>query len=300
MIEHTLNDADTIQGLSVLYNVPWQDIADYNNLEYPYTMTSRQAYYELYAGGYVRISRVQTNSELVIAAGGQFQTETDAQGIQKTYELIETATLTTGVAEGYFYVRSLVPGSYGNTIAGSIIVVGSIQTDSMYSNPITVTNPQPFTSGKDARVRLTGQVIYIDIANQTSKQPSSSYIEELGGIDLVTMPDNDITYDGAGDWDVVTGSENIQQAANHRLTTRRGSITQHPTYGSRLHELIGIAQAPYVQKLIELDVIETLMNDERIDTVTVNSIEMDITAIRVDISFTAAGTESQTTASVSA
>ncbi len=299
MIEHTLNDADTIQGLSVLYNVSWQDIADYNNLEYPYTMTSRQAYYELYAGGYVRISRVQTNSELIIAAGGQFQTETDAQGIQKTYELIETATLATGIAEGYFYVRSLVPGSYGNTIAGSIIIVGNIQTNSMYSNPITVTNPQPFTSGKDARVRLTGQVIYIDDANQTAKQPSSSYIEELGGIDLVTMPDDDITY-GAGDWDVVTGSENIQQAANHRLTTRRGSITQHPTYGSRLHELIGIAQAPYVQKLIELDVIETLMNDERIDTVTVNSIEVDVTAIRVDISFTAAGTESQTTASVSA
>ncbi|WP_017814478.1 contractile injection system sheath initiator [Paenibacillus shenyangensis] len=300
MIEHVLNDADTIQGLSVLYNVPWQDIAEYNNLEYPYTMTSRQAYFELYAGGYVRFMRTQADSELTIAAGSQFKTEIDAQGIQKVYELTEDATLAAGTAEGYFYVRSMVPGSFGNTIAGSIIIVGEIKTNSIYSNPVTVTNPQPITSGKDARVRLTGQTIYIDDTNQTTRQPSSSYIEELGGVDLVAAVDNDITYDGAGDWGVVVGAENIQQAANHRLTTRRGSITQHPTYGSRLHELIGLAQAPYINKLIELDVIETLLDDERIDTVTVNAIEVDMTAIRVDISFTAAGTESQTIASVSA
>lgn len=299
MIEHVLNDADTIQGLAVLYNVKWQDIADYNQLEYPYTMTSRQAYYELFAGGYIKISRDQVQQALTIYAGSQFVTEQDAQGIQKQYELTEDATLAAGLAEGYFYVRCTTAGSFGNAIAGSIIGIGSIQSNISYGQ-LTITNPDPFSNGKDAKVRLTGQVIYIDDSDQITQQPSVSYIQELAGTDLLFTPDGDLIDDGSGDWDSVSGSGNIQQSANNRLVTRRGSLTQHPTYGSRLHELIGIAQAPYVKKLIELDVIETLLDDERIESVVVNFIEVTQTSIYVDITITAAGTESQLQTTVAA
>jgi phage baseplate assembly protein W len=281
MIEHVLNDADTIQGLSVLYNVPWQDIADYNNLEYPYTLTSREAYYTLYASGYLLVRRQATASPLTLYAGSLFMTDVDSQGVQKIYELVEDTTLAAGAAEGYFYVRCRQPGTFGNTISGSI-VLGDVRTSTNVS--LYVTNPEPFTNGKDARVRLTGQTVYIN-----TDQVITTTLEPLGGTDLMVSPDGDLMEDEAGDWATVTGLDNIKQAVSHRLVTRRGSLTQHPTYGSRLHELIGLAQAPYIRKLVELDIHETLLYEDRIDGITVDNIVIQQTAYYIYLTINVAG-----------
>ncbi|WP_025684583.1 GPW/gp25 family protein [Paenibacillus maysiensis] len=283
MIEHVLNDADTIQGLSVLYNVPWQDIADYNNLEYPYTMTSREAYYTLYASGYLVVRRQAVSLPLTLYAGSLFMTDVDSQGIQKVYELVEDTTLAAGVAEGYFYVRSRLPGSFGNTIAGSIVLSGSVRS-SAEPGSLSVTNPEPFTNGKDARVRLTGQTVYIN-----SDQTATTTPEPLGGTDLMVSSDGDLMEDETGDWAAVTGIDNIKQAVSHRLVTRRGSLTQHPTYGSRLHELIGLAQAPYIRQLIELDIHEALLYEDRIDGITVDNIVIQQTAYYIYLTINVAG-----------
>ncbi|URJ36618.1 hypothetical protein MF625_001037 [Paenibacillus polymyxa] len=287
MIEHVLNDADTIQGLSVLYNVPWQDIADYNGLEYPYTMTSREAYYTLYASGYLLVRRQATAAPLTLYAGSLFMTDIDSQGIQKIYELVEDTTLAAGVAEGYFYVRSQLPGSFGNTIAGSIVLSGSVRF-SAEPGSLSVTNPEPFTNGKDAKVRLTGQIVYINNGIELATTPSA---EPFGGTDLKMTPDGDLSDDGAGDWEVVTGIDNIKQAVSHRLVTRRGSLTQHPTYGSRLHEFIGLAQAPYIRQLVELDIHETLAYEDRTDGVTVDSVIVQLTFMYISLTISVAGSK---------
>jgi hypothetical protein len=54
-----------------------------------------------------------------------------------------------------------------------------------------------------------------------------------GGLDLA--PDN------AGDLDLTHGNDNIVQALTLRLMVRRGELAPlgWPTYGSRIHELIG-------------------------------------------------------------
>ncbi|WP_202894708.1 GPW/gp25 family protein [Paenibacillus sp. 23TSA30-6] len=280
IVEHVLNDADTIQGLSVLYNVPWQDIADYNNLEYPYTMTSREAYYTLYASGYLLIRRQAVSLPLTLYAGSLFKTDVDSQGVQKVYELVEDTTLAAGAAEGYFYVRSRLPGSFGNTIANSIVLPNS------EPGSLSVTNPEPFTNGKDAKVCLTGQIVYINNGTELATTPSA---EPFGGTDLKMTPDGDLSDDGAGDWEVVTGIDNIKQAVSHRLVTRRGSLTQHPTYGSRLHEFIGLAQAPYIRQLVELDIHETLAYEDRIDGVTVDNVVIQQTSYYVYLTITVAG-----------
>ncbi|WP_311080968.1 GPW/gp25 family protein [Paenibacillus polymyxa] len=285
MIEHVLNDADTIQGLSVLYNVPWQDIADYNGLEYPYTMTSREAYYTLYASGYLLVRRQAVSLPLTLYAGSLFMTDVDSQGVQKVYELVEDTTLVAGAAEGYFYVRSRLPGSFGNTIAGSIVLSGSIQS-SIEPGSFSVTNLEPFTSGKDAKVRLTGQIVYINNGTELVTAPS---VEPFGGTDLKMAPDGDLVDDGAGDWEVVAGIDNIKQAVSHRLVTRRGSLTQHPTYGSRLHEFIGLAQAPYIRQLVELDIHETLNYEDRIDSVTVDNVVIQQATYYVYLTINVAG-----------
>lgn len=280
MIEHVLNDADTIQGLSVLYNVPWQDIADYNGLEYPYTMTSREAYYTLYAGGYLLIRRQSAAGPLTLYAGSLFKTDVDSQGMQKVYELVEDTTLAAGAAEGYFYVRSQLPGSFGNTIANSIVLF------SAEPGSFSVTNPEPFTNGKDARVRLTGQIVYINNGTELATTPST---EPFGGTDLKMTPDGDLVEDEAEDWEVVTGIDNIKQAVSHRLVTRRGSLTQHPNYGSRLHEFIGLAQAPYIRQLVELDIHETLAYEDRVEGVTVDNVIVQQTSMYISLTISITG-----------
>ncbi|WP_028590366.1 contractile injection system sheath initiator [Paenibacillus massiliensis] len=286
MIEHVLNDADTIQGLSVMYNVPWQDIVDYNGLEYPYTMTSREAYYTLYASGYLLIRRQLMSLPLTLYSGSLFKTDLDSQGVQKIYELVEDTTLAAGTAEGYFYVRSQLPGSFGNTIAGSI-VNGSVRS-SVNAGTLTITNPEAFANGKDARVLLTGQTIYI---NNGTDQESVSIRDSPAESDLKIMPDGDLADDGIGDWAVVTALDTIKQAISHRLVTRRGSLTQHPYYGSRLHEFIGLAQAPYIRKLVELDIHETLAYEERIEDVAVKNVTVQRTSFYISLTITTAGEE---------
>ncbi|WP_308722511.1 hypothetical protein [Paenibacillus polysaccharolyticus] len=285
MIEHVLNDADTIQGLSVLYNVPWQQIADYNDLEYPYTMTSREAYYTLYADGYLLIRRQSAAQPLTLYAGSLFMTDIDSQGIQKIYELVEDVTLATGVAEGYFYVRSQLPGSFGNTIAGSIVLYGVVRS-SAEPGSLSITNLEPFTNGKDAKVRLTGQIVYINIGTELATAPD---LEAFGGTDLKMTSDGDLSDDGTGDWEVLTGIDNIKQAVSQRLVTRRGSLTQHPAYGSRLHELIGLAEAPYIRQLVELDIHETLGDEDRIDGVIVDSVIVQRTLMYISLTIGVAG-----------
>ncbi|MGF6354080.1 phage baseplate assembly protein W [Paenibacillus sp. 4624] len=285
MIEHVLNDADTIQGLSVLYNVPWQQIADYNDLEYPYTMTSREAYYTLYADGYLLIRRQSAAQPLTLYAGSLFMTDIDSQGIQKIYELVEDVTLAAGVAEGYLYVRSQLPGSFGNTIAGSIVLSGVVRS-SAEPGSLSITNLKPFTNGKDAKVRLTGQIVYINIGTELATAPN---LEAFGGTDLKMTSDGDLSDDGTGDWGALTGIDNIKQAVSHRLVTRRGSLTQHPAYGSRLHELIGLAEAPYIRQLVELDIHETLGDEDRIDGVTVDSVIVQRTLMYISLTIGVAG-----------
>ncbi|WP_025694595.1 contractile injection system sheath initiator [Paenibacillus durus] len=296
MIEHILSDADTIQGLAVMYNVPWQTIADYNGLEYPYTLTSKEAYKQLHAAGYLLVRREFTASPLTVYAGSTFSTEPDSEGVQKIYELVEDTTLVAGAAEGYFYVRCTQPGSFGNTIAGSVIIAWEIRS-SLGNVQLSATNPTPFTGGNDARVRLTGQAVFIN-ADVQVETPKISYLEQLGGSDLKMTPDGDLIDDGLGDWESVSGLENIQQAISHRLVTRRGSLTQHPTYGSRLHELIGQPQIPYIRRLIELDIQETLLDEERIEAVAINSVSIRNTIIDVLLVVTVAGSQERVSLSL--
>ena len=51
----------------------------------------------------------------------------------------------------------------------------------------------------------------------------------------------DLTSDRGGDLALASGNDNIVQALQLRLVVRRGELTRlgWPTYGSRLHELIG-------------------------------------------------------------
>jgi phage baseplate assembly protein W len=68
------------------------------------------------------------------------------------------------------------------------------------------------------------------------------------------------------DFAAITGRENLGQAIMMRLLTPMGEIAAlgHPTYGSRLHELIGGRNTETTRNLAKLYILESLHQEPRI------------------------------------
>jgi Phage baseplate assembly protein W len=288
-IEHVLTDIDNVHNLAARYNVPWEDIVSYNGLEYPYTLTSIEAYRKLYASGYLKITRALATTEVTIYAGSTFMTETDSQGIQKVYEMVEDLYMPAGTYTGYAFVRCTLYGTFGNTIQNTIILRGNVRSSlGPFLSELTVTNEQPFTNGTDAKVRITGQTLLIptpdDVIDGAHAQYNAdNYLNQLGGEDLAVDVDGEIRDDGLGDLGSVIGVDNIAQAIRNRLMCRRGGLPKHPEYGSDLHTLIGKAQLPYINSLVSVYINEALLSDDRIASVSVDRVRISGTVIYVDL-----------------
>ena len=71
------------------------------------------------------------------------------------------------------------------------------------------------------------------------------------------------------DMGLITGRENLGQAVVLRLLIPRGELTSlgHPTYGSRLHELIGRQNTETTRNLVKLYILEGLAAEPRIEKV---------------------------------
>jgi len=80
----------------------------------------------------------------------------------------------------------------------------------------------------------------------------------------------DLVASASGDLQTVTGRANLAQAIINRLLTRQGELARlgHPTYGSRLHELIGELNNARVRALAEIYIRECLAQETRIEKVT--------------------------------
>jgi phage baseplate assembly protein W len=288
-VEHILTDADSVQTLAALYYNDasrWKEIVDYNQLEYPYIISTSTA--ELYAAsGYVTLTRELALSDLTVFKGSSFGSKINAEGIQKLYEVVEDTMIPTGQTSGYILVRSNVIGTYGNTIANSIRQVVDLKTNlGGFVGVVSVNNDNAFTNGSDARVKMTGQSLFIPLDAATSANVadnSDTFINLFGGTDLKLGDDLDIVDDGFGDIGTSVGMDNIMQAVKHRLMTEAGTIVQHPDYGTRLASLIGQAQLPYVNKLIEFNIYEALSFEDRVSSALVNSIEIVETSIYLDL-----------------
>lgn len=71
------------------------------------------------------------------------------------------------------------------------------------------------------------------------------------------------------DFDLSTGRENLAQAVIMRLLTPRGELAAlgHPTYGSRLHELVGSRNTATNLALARLYILESLKQESRIEKI---------------------------------
>ena len=71
------------------------------------------------------------------------------------------------------------------------------------------------------------------------------------------------------------GRDNLGQAVILRLLTPRGELEAlgHPTYGSRLHELIGRQNTETTRNLVKLHILESLQQEARIEKVVQISVQ---------------------------
>ena len=71
------------------------------------------------------------------------------------------------------------------------------------------------------------------------------------------------------DLETVAGLDNFTQAIANRLKTRQGELADlgHPSYGSRLHELLGEPNLERTRNLVKLYVLQALADEPRIERV---------------------------------
>ncbi len=79
----------------------------------------------------------------------------------------------------------------------------------------------------------------------------------------------ELTFVG-GDVEIIAERANLAQAILNRLYTRQGELAQlgHPSYGSRLHELMGELNNTRTRTLAEIYIRECLGQESRIAEIT--------------------------------
>ncbi len=92
--------------------------------------------------------------------------------------------------------------------------------------------------------------------------------------DAQGFQESDIGISRTGDFDTIRDIDNVIQAIRHRLSTRRGELTElgHPEYGSLLETVIGEPNIEDTHRIIETLVKDCLQHEHRIENI------IDITA----------------------
>lgn len=88
--------------------------------------------------------------------------------------------------------------------------------------------------------------------------------------------------DGAGDFQIVEGRENLRQQLTHRIVTDKGALIYHPAYGCDVRRLIGVVNGPTAALLGEQYVTAALLSDFRVAEVTRSSAEVSGDRIAID------------------
>lgn len=110
-------------------------------------------------------------------------------------------------------------------------------------------------------VLLAGQQIMVPATQQTIQPGVSS--EEVYGRDIA-LENGLLSDDGAGDWAVVSGLDNLKQQLANRIDTPRGELIYHKNYGCSIHTVKGETLSPARLRLSAGYVQTSLLEDYRV------------------------------------
>lgn len=287
-IEHILNDADTLQSLADRYlgdPTRWYEIVEYNKLDAPYIVRERTDAKEMFGNGYVTIVRANFQSAVTIKAGWTLHTKPYLVGGQiKSFVITEDVHVLEGTSTFSVHAKCTLSGHYGNVSPGMVEVAGKEFLENGIQ-VLSVENEEQFEGGKDLRILVTGESIFIPGEDvEALPEDIIQMLDMIGGEDLDTT-DGFLDGDGFGDIRSVSGIENIVQAINNRLVTERGELPLHPEYGTNMADIIGSANSDHVHKLVELEIYEALSYEDRIQNVEIVNIDVQGTSVMIDIRF---------------
>lgn len=281
IIEHIVRSVDSMQSIASLYlddATRWREIADFNNLDYPYITADPTFEKNVRASGIVRVTRLYNSSSLLVPKGTKFSVPALDDLLPRVYESTRDITIALGDYVGDIPVQCTVPGLWGNVTANSITQVDN--TSVLQSAFSAITNPAAFTNGAIRNVRVIGDPVLISVATtesdgeQVYEDVTDFYNRYFGG-DLALGDDGELQFDGYGDIGSVVGIGNLVQSVRDRLVTPKLSLVYHPEYGSVLGQITGQGVTPYTRKWISLAIKETLLMDDRIRDAEVVSIDID-------------------------
>jgi phage baseplate assembly protein W len=115
-------------------------------------------------------------------------------------------------------------------------------------------------------VLLAGQ----NTVKVTSPAPAASGVadaDDVFGTDVL-LTSGQMTIGAAGDFQTVTGPDNLVQAMNLALGTHQGELVYHSTYGDRVFELLGKPNNGSIDQLAAAYVSRCIAADPRIDSVS--------------------------------
>jgi uncharacterized phage protein gp47/JayE len=151
-----------------------------------YNLTRREATYTDAIVTFFRDSGYSSN--IIIPAGTSVSTDADFQGIIRSYELISSVLLSSGVVSASGIVRCTDLGAIGNIPSGKIVNI-----DSVLSGVSGVINYAPATSGSDLeddnsfRARLPA---YLAGLQGSTTASIKSAVYAIGGITYVKVAEN--------------------------------------------------------------------------------------------------------------
>jgi phage baseplate assembly protein W len=124
------------------------------------------------------------------------------------------------------------------------------------------------------RVLGLGDVLLVptDVESETIKRAALTLDADpyrvVCGVDLRLTDLGDLLANvGTADWSVAEGIDNLVQALQRRLLTRKGELAYHPEYGSYLEQHVGQPLDEERAQLVRLEVLSALMADPRIKAV---------------------------------
>ena len=119
----------------------------------------------------------------------------------------------------------------------------------------------------DSMQRLGSQdretILDLTLGRDLNMISDDSYINKYGGsTEIMELSEN-----GLGDIETISGVENVRQSVIARLLTPKGSLLLHPEYGSDLNQYIGMRTGYGMVPVIDTEIMRTIKSDGRIRSV---------------------------------
>lgn len=269
----------------------WKEIVLFNNMEYPF-IVDLDFDTDIEATGMVRFYRdPNCISDIVIPIDTSVYVPAFWGTEQINFKTTQVMVLIAGVSYIDIPIVATSSGEIGNVgpgkITGFTSMTGMGSAGTVVNAISKISNITATTGGKIWNVKSPGDIIQIPTTESETVSLVSgrqeSY-EELFGVDIL-LKDGEFaaSSDQNSDLDKAYGIDNLVQALNNRLNTRRRFYAYHSEYGSDIPYYIGQKNDVHYQDLTELDIKQVCLLDPRIEAIKKFSMEVDGDKISIEL-----------------